>query len=88
MKPINTRKSRTFSFLLGLIYGYRTSDFSLKTYKIDEFNPEDHSEGVIYYLDKNGDVVSKNEPIENPTHIVVLHEDIKSKKVRLYIYKA
>ncbi len=88
MKPINTRKSKTLSFLLGLIYGYRTADFSLKTLKIDEFKPDNHPEGVIYYLDKQRDVVSKNEPIENPTHIVVLHEDIKSKKVRLYIYKA
>ena len=88
MKPINTKKSKTFSFLLGLIYGYRTADFSLKTYKIDEFDPENHTDGDIYYLDKKGDVVSKNEPIKNPTHIVVLHEDIKNKKVRLYIYKA
>ncbi len=88
MKPINTRKSKTFSFLLGLIYGYRTADFSLSTLKIDEFTPEKHPEGKIYYLDKNSDIVSKDKPIENPTHIVVLHEDIKGKKVRLYIYKA
>jgi len=88
VKPINTKKSKVFSFLLGLIYGYRTADFSLKTLSIDEFDPSSPPEGEIYYLDKERDLVSKNNPIENPTHIVVLHEDIKNRKVRLYIYKA
>lgn len=88
MKPINPKKSKVFSFLLGLIYGYRTADFSLKRFNLREFDPENRPEGEVYYLDREKDLISKNQPIENPTHIVILHEDIEAKKVRVYIYKA
>lgn len=88
MKPINTRKSKTLSFLIGLVYGYRTADMELKVFPLKEFRKENHKGFEIYYLSKEKDVVSKNEPIEDPTHIVALLEDIKAKKVRLYIYRA
>ena len=87
MKPINTRKSKTLSFLIGLVYGYRTADMELKVFPLKEFRKENHKGFEIYYLSREKDVVSKNEPIEYPTHIVALLEDIKAKKVRLYIYR-
>ena len=88
MKPINPKKSRTFSFLLGLIYGYRTADMELKIFSIEEFDEEKHHDFNIYYLDKREDRVSKGEPIENPTHIVAIKEDFEAKKVRVYIYRS
>jgi len=87
VKPINTRKSKTLSFLIGLVYGYRTADMELKVFPLKEFRKENHKGFEIYYLSRRKDVVSKNEPIEDPTHIVALLEDIKAKKVRLYIYR-
>ncbi len=88
MRPINPKKSKVFSFLLGLVYGYRTADFSLKSFKMEDFDPEDHPEGDVYYLNREKDLISKNEPIEDPTHIVILKEDMEAKKVRIYIYRA
>ncbi len=88
MRPINPKKSRSFSFLLGLIYGYRTADMELKILSMKEFSEDLHPDFDIYYLDRKSDRVSKNEPIENPTHIVALKEDFEAKKVRIYIYKA
>lgn len=88
MKPINSRKSRAFSFLLGLIYGYRTADMELKVQPMDQFDESLHPDFDIYYLDRINDEVSKNEPLPNPTHIVALKEDFELKKVRIYIYKS
>ena len=88
MRPINSKKSKSFSFLLGLIYGYRTADMELKILSIEEFAEDLHPDFDIYYLDRKNDRVSKNGPIENPTHIVALKEDFEAKKVRIYIYKA
>jgi hypothetical protein len=88
LRPINPKKSRVFSFLLGLIYGYRTADFSLKSLPMKEFDPANRPSGDVYYLNKKEDIISKNEPIENPTHVVIINEDLESKKVRIYIYKA
>jgi len=88
VKPINPKKSRTFSFLLGLIYGYRTADMELKIFSIEEFDEEKHHDFNIYYLNKEEDRVSKGEPIENPTHIVAIKEDFEAKKVRIYIYRS
>ncbi|RLJ70357.1 hypothetical protein BCF55_0626 [Hydrogenivirga caldilitoris] len=88
MKPINPKKSKVFSFLIGLIYGYRTADMELKVLSLEEFNPRNHEGFDIYFLDKEKDRVSKNEPIDNPTHIVALLEDFEVKRVRLYIYKS
>ncbi len=88
MRPINPKKSKVFSFLIGLIYGYRTADMELKVLPLDKFSPENHRGFDIYFLDKRNDRVSKNEPLENPTHIVALLEDFEAKKVRLYIYKS
>lgn len=88
MKPINPKKNRAFSFLLGLIYGYRTADMELKVLSIEEFNENRHNDCNIYYLDKREDKVSKGKPIENPTHIVAIKEDFEAKKVRIYIYRS
>lgn len=88
MKPINPKKSKAFSFLLGLIYGYRTADMELKIFSIEEFSEERHPDFNIYYLDRKGDRVSKGEPIENPTHIVAIKEDFEAKKVKIYIYRS
>ncbi len=88
MKPINPKKSKVFSFLIGLIYGYRTADMELKVMPLEEFDPNNHKDFDIYFLDKKSDRVSKNEPIEEPSHIVALFEDFEAKKVRLYIYKS
>ena len=88
MRPINRKKSKTFSFLLGLIYGYRSSDIELKVFPIEEFSTNKHEGFEFYFLDKKSDSVSKNEPIDNPTHIVALKEDFEAKKVRVYIYKS
>ncbi len=88
MRPINPRKSKTFSFLIGLVYGYRTADMELKVLPLESFTPSEHSDCDVYYLDKKRDHVSKNVPLDNPTHIVVLKEDLEAKKVKLYIYKS
>ncbi len=88
MRPINSKKSKSFSFLLGLIYGYRTADMELKVRPLEEFRESLHPDFDIYYLDRVNDRVSKNEPIDNPTHIVALKEDFEVKKVRIYIYKS
>ncbi len=88
MKPINPKRSRTFSFLLGLIYGYRTADMELKILPIDEFEKSNLDGFTLYYLDRRKDVVSKNGPIREPTHIVALKEDFEAKKVRVYIYRS
>jgi len=88
VRPINPKKSKSFSFLLGLIYGYRTADMELKVLPINEFDEDLHPDFDIYYLDRVSDRVSKNEPIDNPTHIVALKEDFEAKKVRIYIYKS
>ena len=88
MKPINPKKSKVFSFLIGLIYGYRTADMELKVMPLEEFDPNNHEGFDVYFLDKKSDRVSKNEPIEEPSHIVALFEDFEAKKVRLYIYKS
>ncbi|EDP76090.1 hypothetical protein [Hydrogenivirga sp. 128-5-R1-1] len=88
MKPINPKKSKVFSFLIGLIYGYRTADMELKVMPLEEFDPNNHEGFDVYFLDKKSDRVSKNEPIEEPSHIVAIFEDFEAKKVRLYIYKS
>ncbi len=88
MRPINRKKSKVFSFLIGLIYGYRTADMELKVFPLSEFDPSMHEGFELYFLDKKSDRVSKNEPIDSPTHIVALFEDFEAKKVRLYIYKS
>lgn len=88
MKPINPKKSKVFSFLIGLIYGYRTADMELKVMPLEEFDLNNHEGFDVYFLDKKSDRVSKNEPIEEPSHIVALFEDFEAKKVRLYIYKS
>jgi len=88
VNPVNPNKSKVFSFLLGLIYGYRTADFSLKRLPLSEFNADDRPEGDVYYLNKRTDEISKNKPINNPTHIVIINEDREAKKVRIYIYKS
>jgi len=88
VRPVNPKKSKTFSFLLGLIYGYRTADMDLKVFPLEEFKPEKHAGSDIYFLDKRRDIISKSEPIDSPTHIVVLKEDFEAKKVQLYIYKS
>jgi len=87
VRPISTGRSRVFSFLLGLVYGYRTADMELRILSLEEFDPERHRDGDLYYLDRRSDRVSKNEPIERPTHVVVLREDPSSRKVRIYIYR-
>jgi hypothetical protein len=87
VKPINPKKNKTFSFLIGLIYGYRTADMELKVLPMEEFDPSLHEGCDIYFLDKRRDRVSKNEPLDEPTHVVVLKEDFELKKVKLYIYK-
>jgi len=87
VKPINPKKSKVFSFLIGLIYGYRTADIELKVFSLEEFDINNHEGFDIYFLDKRTDNVSKNKPLENPTHIVALKEDFEAKKVRIYIYK-
>ncbi len=88
MRPVNPKRSKVFSFLIGLIYGYRIADMELKVFSLKEFRIEDLDGFEIYYLDKREDRVSKGKPLENPTHIVALKEDYSSKKVRVYIYKA
>jgi len=88
VRPINPKKSKTFSFLIGLVYGYRTADMDLKIFPLEEFDPSKHEDCDIYFLDKRTDRVSKNEPLSDPTHIVVLKEDFEEKKVKLYIYKS
>ncbi len=88
MKPINLKRSKTFSFLLGLIYGYRIADFELKLFSMEEFDPKDHKGFNLYFLDRRNDLVSKNKPIKNPTHIVAVKEDFEAKKVRVYIYRS
>lgn len=88
MKPINTKGKKVFSFLLGLVYGYRTADMELKVFPLSSFEPSLHREGDIYYLDRESDRVSKNEPLDDPTHVVVLTEDRTSGKVRIYIYRS
>jgi len=60
----------------------------LKIMPLGEFDPKNHEGFDIYFLDKKSDRVSKNEPIEDPSHIVALLEDFEAKKVRLYIYKS
>ncbi len=87
MRPINPKRSRVFSFLLGLVYGYRTADMELKILPLNDFDPGKHRDCALYFLDRRTDRVSKNEPIENPTHVVVLKEDLPSRKVRIYIYR-
>jgi hypothetical protein len=87
MRPINPR-GKTFSFLLGLIYGYRTADIDLKIFSMKEFRREELEGFILYYLDRKGDRVSKGKPLENPSHIVALKEDRTLGKVRVYIYKA
>ncbi len=86
-QPINKKKDKVFSFLLGLVYGYRSADIELKVFKLEEFSLEKHVGEQIFYLDKKKGIVSKGEPIENPTHIVALKEDFEDKKVKLFIYK-
>ena len=88
MRPINPKKNKSFSFLLGLIYGYRTADMELKVRPLDEFDKSLHPDFDIYYLDRINDRVSKNEPIDSPTHIIALKEDFEVKKVRIYIYRS
>jgi len=87
VRPVNTKGKKVFSFLLGLVYGYRTADMELKVLPLSSFEPSLHREGNVFYLDRAGDIVSKNKPIENPTHVVVLTEDRASGKVRIYIYR-
>ncbi|MDQ7038069.1 MAG: hypothetical protein Q9N26_02550 [Aquificota bacterium] len=88
MRPVNPKKSKVFSFLVGLIYGYRTADLELKVLSIEEFREEELEGFSVYYLDREKDRVSKGEPIENPSHIVAIREDTVSRKVKVYIYKA
>ncbi len=87
MRPVNPRKSKTFSFLLGLVYGYRTADIDLKMYTLEEFESFETEGFDIYYLNKHEDIVTKNEPIDNPTHIVAIMEDKENKKVIIRIFK-
>ncbi len=88
MRPINRKKSKVFSFLLGLVYGYRTADMELKVLPLSDFDADNHDGANIYFLDKKRDLVSKNKPIENPSHVVVILEDLGAKKVKIYIYKS
>ncbi len=88
MRPVNPKKSKVFSFLLGVIYGYRTAHMDLKVFPIEEFKEENLEGFEIYYLSKNRDEVSKNDPIEEPSHIVALKEDLEAKEVKIYIYKS
>lgn len=87
MRPVNPKKSRVFSFLLGLIYGYRTADMELKILPLREFSPQRHPKGDLYYMDRREDRVSKGVPLNQPTHVVVLEEDHSSRKLRIYIYR-
>ncbi len=88
MRPVNPKKSKVFSFLLGIVYGYRTANMELKVFSLEEFDPEDLDGFTVYYLSRERDEVKKNEPIEDPTHIVAIKEDVVEKKVVVYIYKA
>ncbi len=87
MTPINRKKSKSLSFLLGLVYGYRTAHMDLKTFPMDEFNSDKLEGFTFYYIDRINDQVSKGDPLDNPTHIVALKEDHSQKKVIIYIYK-
>ncbi len=78
---------KAFSFLLGLIYGYRTADMDMKVRPIDQFRKEDYQDFTLYYLNRKKGEVSKNEPLEEYTHIVALKEDREEKKVRIIIFK-
>ncbi len=88
MRPVNPKKSKVFSFLIGLIYGYRTAHMDLKRLPLSQYDPSNHEGYDIYFLDKKTDRVSKNEPIDEPTHIVAIKEDIENKQVKVYIYKS
>ncbi len=88
MRPVNPKKSKVFSFLVGLIYGYRTADMELRVLSMEEFSPEDLDGFSVYYLDRKRDMVSKGEPLEDPSHIVAIREDHTYKRVKVYIYKA
>jgi hypothetical protein len=86
-QPINRKKDKVFSFLLGLVYGYRSADMELKVLSLSEFDPYNHKDEQVFYLDRKRGMVKKNSPLENPTHIVTLREDLKEKKVKIFIYK-
>ncbi len=86
-QPINKKKDKVFSFLLGLVYGYRSADMELKVLSMGDFSAHKHEGHQLFYLNKEKGVVSKYQPIENPTHIVAIEEDLEEKKVKLYIYK-
>ena len=78
---------KVFNFLLGLIYGYRTADLDMKIRPLSEFKEEDYEDFTVYYLNKKKGIVSKEEKIEEITHIVVIKEDKEEKKVRIVIFK-
>ncbi len=86
-QPINRKKDKVFSFLLGLVYGYRTADMELKILALEDFKEENHEGEQIFYLNRKEGIVSKQKAIDNPTHVVALKEDTEAKKVKLYIYK-
>jgi len=78
---------KAFSFLLGLIYGYREADIDMKVRPLSQFSPQDYEDFTLYYLDRRRGEVRKNEPLEEYTHIVALKEDREKKKVRIIIFK-
>ena len=78
---------KVFNFLLGLIYGYRTADLDMKIRPLSEFKEEDYEDFTVYYLNRKKGIVSKGKRIEEITHIVVIKEDKKEKKVKIVIFK-
>ncbi|HIP43622.1 MAG TPA: hypothetical protein EYG91_07055 [Aquifex aeolicus] len=78
---------KVFNFLLGLIYGYRTSDIDMKIRPLSDFKEEDFKNFTIYYLNKSKGEVSKGKKLKEYTHIVALKEDLETKKVRIFIFK-
>ncbi len=86
MKPLNLKGRKVFSFLLGLIYGYRRADIELKIFPMDKFSPPE--KGRVYYLNRKNDDISFGTPLREFTHIVVLKENKENRKLEISIYKS
>ncbi len=86
MHRIDTRGDKSIAFILGLVYGYRNTQFELKICSLEEFSEEKHNEDKVYYINrKKGEVYECYR--EETTHICAIREDKINAKVVLFVYK-
>ncbi len=79
----NKVNSKVQSFILGLSLGFRSKVGSIKVFPIESFDKEKEKESIIYYANKELDIIEKQE-LQNPTHIICIRETTQDLHIKIY----